>query len=94
MLRREDYNASFWKERSVTGVSKLFAQRILNKHKTQTDLEEIPFSQITFGQLFCFVRKEGLSLCSELKIQAKYVRKISNKERIGIILSSLCYGKT
>ena len=35
----------------------------------------ISFENISFGQLFAFVKKEGLVLCSELKLPIKYGSK-------------------
>ena len=32
----------------------------------------VSFENMTFGQLFAFIKKEGLALCPELKIQMKY----------------------
>ena len=72
VLRRPDYNASFWKERFITGLPNLFSQQIMNNLQKEMRTDVISFENISFGQLFAFVKKEGLDLCSELKLQIKY----------------------
>uniref|UniRef100_A0A7C9D0E3 Uncharacterized protein n=2 Tax=Opuntia streptacantha TaxID=393608 RepID=A0A7C9D0E3_OPUST len=71
-LKREDGLAVFWKERFIAGLPKLFGERILSKLRQNFATNDIPFNMLTFGQLFGIVKSEGLNLCNELKLQAKY----------------------
>jgi len=70
--KREDGLAVFWKERFIAGLPKLFGERIFSKLQQNFSTNDIPFNLLTFGQLFGIVKSEGLNLCNELKLQAKY----------------------
>ena len=64
----EDARASYWKERFLYGLPKAF------NDKVQESLREkhggtIPFYSLTYGDLISIVKKEGLKLCSQLKLQ-------------------------
>ncbi|KAK9713130.1 hypothetical protein RND81_06G005100 [Saponaria officinalis] len=72
VLRRQDCNAGFWKEKLISGLPNLFSQRIFRKLKEYTGSEFPSYSEITYGQLFASVKEQGLALCEELKIQSKY----------------------
>jgi len=50
----------------------LFGERILNRLRQNFATNGIPFNSLIFGQLFGIIKSEGLTLCNELKLQAKY----------------------
>ena len=50
----------------------MFGERILNRLRQNFATNDIPFNLLTFGQLFGIIKSEGLTLCNELKLQAKY----------------------
>lgn len=81
VFKRSDCNKGYWKEQFVYGLPYLFSQRIKQKIKEELQSEEIPWKDITYGQLTAFIKKEGLALCSELKIQAKYGREKGSKRK-------------
>jgi len=56
--KREDGTQDLWKERFIAGLPKLFGERILNKlcHNFRTN--DIPFSLLTFGQIFGMIKTE------------------------------------
>ena len=72
LVQRTDCNQSYWKEKFVSGLPTLFSQRILSKMRQNFGQEVIPWERITYGDLFSFVKTQGLDLCNELKMQAKY----------------------
>ena len=72
LLKREDCRQPYWKEKFVSRLPSLFSQKIFNKLSELIGKSPIPFEQIPFGQLFSFIKKEGISLCNELKLQARY----------------------
>jgi len=72
VLKREDGLQQFWKERFIAALLRLFGERILSKLRQNFVTNDIPFNLLTFGQLFDIVKSEGLNLCNELKLQAKY----------------------
>ena len=86
LMIRADARASFWKERFLYGLPKTF------NDKVQESLREkhngtVPFDSLTYGYLISTVKKEGLKLCSQLKLQyqAKKDLKASRKD-----LGSFC----
>jgi len=54
------------------GITKTLWRKNLNKLRQNFGTNDIPFSWLTFGQLFRIVKTEGLNLCNEIKIQCKY----------------------
>ena len=72
VLKREDGHQQFWKERFITGLPRLFGEHILNRLRQNFATNDIPFNSLTFGQLFGIIKLEGLTLCNELKLLAKY----------------------
>ena len=86
LMIRADARASYWKERFLYGLPKAF------NDKVQESLREkhggtIPFDSLTYGDLISTVKKEGLKLCSQLKLQyqVKKYLKASRKD-----LGSFC----
>ena len=82
IFQRQDCNASFWKERFIAGLPKFFSNRVLKKLAEITEGNSIPWDTITYGQLFAFVKKEGLALCQEQK-NKRNSEKYSFKQTIG-----------
>ena len=83
---RPDARASFWKEKFLFGLP-----RALNE-KIQESLREkyngtIPYDILTYGDLISEVKKEGLKLCSQLRLQNQVKKdlKASRKD-----LGSFC----
>ena len=66
VLKRDDCNSAFWKEKFISGLPTLFARKILDKIQEALQTDNIDWSQIAYGHLFAFVKKEGLKLCTEL----------------------------
>ena len=86
LMIRADARASYWKERFLYGLPKAFNERV------QESLREkhggtIPFDSLTYGDLISTVKKEGLKLCSQLKLQHQFKKdlKASRKD-----LGSFC----
>ena len=86
LMIRADARASYWKERFLYGLPKAFNERV------QESLREkhggtIPFDSLTYGDLISTVKKEGLKLCSQLKLQYQFKKdlKASRKD-----LGSFC----
>ena len=83
---RPDARAYFWKEKFLFGLP-----RALNE-KIQESLREkyngtIPYDILTYGDLISEVKKEGLKLCSQLRLQNQVKKdlKASRKD-----LGSFC----
>ena len=80
VLRRPDCNMSFWKEKFITGLPTLFSQRIMTNLQKEMGTDILSLEGVTMGQLLGFIKKEGLALCTELKMQQKYG---SQKQEVG-----------
>jgi len=50
----------------------LFFERIRLKLQDHCDAAEFPLNCLTYGHLFSFIKKEGLTLYTKLRIQNKY----------------------
>ena len=86
LMIRADARDSYWKESFLYGLPKAFNERV------QESLREkhggtIPFDSLTYGDLISTVKKEGLKLCSQLKLQYQFKKdlKASRKD-----LGSFC----
>ncbi|CAN1183322.1 hypothetical protein LINPERPRIM_LOCUS42807 [Linum perenne] len=88
---REDCQHDFWKEKFLSGLPSLFAERIKNRIKLRHE-GIIPYSQFTYGELASEVVAEGINLCNELKLhkQAK-MDKMSGKRALGDFCEQIGY---
>ena len=85
-MTRTDARASFWKERFLYGLPRAFNEKIQESLKERNN-GTIPYDELTYGDLISEVKKEGLKLCSQLKLQYQVKKdlKASRKD-----LGSFC----
>jgi len=94
VLKREDGHQQFWKERFIAGLPKLFGECILNRLRQNFATNDIPFNLLTFGQLFGIIKSKGLTLCNELKLQAKYgADRTQSKQEMGNFCEAFSFEK-
>ncbi|CAN1153791.1 hypothetical protein LINPERPRIM_LOCUS14938 [Linum perenne] len=88
---REDCQHDFWKEKFLSGLPSLFAERIKNRIKLRHE-GIIPYSQFTYGELASEVVAEGINLCNKLKLhnQAK-MDKMSGEKALGDLCEQIGY---
>ena len=86
VMIRNDARAPYWKERFMYGLLRALTEKV------QETLREkyqgtIPYENLTYGDLISEVKKEGLKLCSQLRLQYKIKKdlKASRKD-----LGSFC----
>ena len=86
LMVRADARASYWKERFLYGLPKAFNDRVQESLREKYN-GTIPFDSLTYGDLISTVKKEGLKLCSQLKLQYQVKKdlKASRKD-----LGSFC----
>ena len=86
LMIRADSRASYWKERFLYGLPKAFNDKVQESLKEKNN-GTIPFDSLTYGDLISTVKKEGLKLCSQLKLQYQVKKdlKASRKD-----LGSFC----
>ncbi|ESQ33307.1 hypothetical protein EUTSA_v10005523mg, partial [Eutrema salsugineum] len=82
---RPDCNQPFWKERFISGLPNFFAEKVINKLKEISGGQPVPWNNITYGQLFAFVKKIGLSICQEQKD-----KKRNDKFKFKVTMGSFC----
>jgi hypothetical protein len=81
VLRRSDCAQASWKERFVSGLPPTFSQRIFAKLRERVGQEDIPWSSISYGHLFTFIKHQGILCCNELKMQSKHGKERDRSRR-------------
>ena len=81
VMLRPDYSQSFWKEKFILGLPRLFSKQIRIKIREQFN-GQIPYDKLTFGEIISIVTEEGISLCNDFKLkqQMKNEQKIYKNE--------------
>ncbi|RVW23261.1 hypothetical protein CK203_093427 [Vitis vinifera] len=81
VMLRSDCNQSFWKEKFISGLPKLFSERIRIKIREQYN-GQIPYDKLTYGEIISIVTGEGIKLCNDFKLkqQMKNEQKIYKNE--------------
>ncbi|WJZ89863.1 hypothetical protein VitviT2T_009051 [Vitis vinifera] len=81
VMLRSDCNQSFWKEKFISGLPKLFSERIRIKIRGQYN-GQIPYDKLTYGEIISIVTGEGIKLCNDFKLkqQMKNEQKIYKNE--------------
>ena len=70
VMIREDARASYWKERFIYGLPRALTERVQETLREKYN-GTIPYEDLTYGDLISEVKKEGLRLCSQLRLQYK-----------------------
>lgn len=65
---RSDAAADYWKGRFISGLSKLFAEKVKTNIK-QNFNEIIPYQSLTVGELSNYVIEIGIQICTDYKLQ-------------------------
>ena len=86
VMTRANDRASFWKEKFLYGLPRAFNEKVQESLKERYN-GTIPYEELTNGDLISEVKKEGLKLCSQLKLQYQVKKdlKASRKD-----LGSFC----
>ena len=83
LMTRADARASFWKENFLYGLSRAFNEKVQESLREKYN-GTIPYEELTYGDLISEVKKEGLKLCSQLKLQYQVKKdlKASRKDLV------------
>ena len=76
-MLRSDCNQSFWKEKFISRVPRIFSKRIRIKIKEQFN-SQIPYDKLTYGEIISIVTTEGINLCNDFKLK----QQMKNEQRI------------
>ena len=80
-MLRLDCNQSFWKENFISGLPRLFSEKIWIKIREQFN-GQIPYDKLKYGEIISIVIAKGISLCNDFKLkqQMKSEQKIYKNE--------------
>ncbi|XP_047263406.1 uncharacterized protein LOC107860404 isoform X1 [Capsicum annuum] len=79
---RPDCNNDFWKERFISGLPSLFAEKVRTKIKDRFE-GKIPYDILTYGDLISFITTVGIDLCTDLKLKKQLKKDSTSKYGLG-----------
>ncbi|KAH9681064.1 hypothetical protein KPL71_026798 [Citrus sinensis] len=83
LFLRDDANHVTWKEKFLAGLPTLLGEKVRNSIKALYD-NRVPYDELTYGELFSFVNKEGLKICQDLKLQRRLKWELrKSKQELG-----------
>ena len=83
LMTRIDARASFWKERFLYGLQRAFNEKVQESLREKNN-GTIPYDELTYEDLISEVKKEGLKLCSQLKLQYQVKKDLkASKKDLG-----------
>ena len=80
LMSREDARASFWKEKFLYGLPRALTEKVQESLREKHN-GTIPYEDLTYGDLICEVKKEGLKLCSQLKLQYQVKKDLKTSRK-------------
>ncbi|XP_021690789.1 uncharacterized protein LOC110672342 [Hevea brasiliensis] len=81
IFTREDNQFDFWKEKFLSRLPSLFAERV-KKQIRDKNSGALPYNHYTYGELASEVVSTGVALCNELKIHRQMKKKKLTGKRI------------
>ncbi|XP_009599403.2 uncharacterized protein [Nicotiana tomentosiformis] len=83
VMIREDCGSTFWKERFISGLPRLFAEKVRTKIKDRFN-GQVPYDNLTYGDLISFINVTGLDLCTDLKLKSLIKKdRLQSKTELG-----------
>ncbi|GAV88564.1 hypothetical protein CFOL_v3_31986, partial [Cephalotus follicularis] len=81
VLTREDTNQPYWKEKFITRLPTLFAEKNKSKYR-EKHRGVVPYETLTYGDIVSTITKTGLEICNDIKMgkQIKRDSKTYKKE--------------
>ena len=80
-MTRTDARTSFWKEKFLYGLPRAFNEKVQESLREKYN-GTIPYENLTYGDLISEVKKEGLKLCSQLKLKYQVKKDLKLLEKI------------
>ncbi|GAV84490.1 LOW QUALITY PROTEIN: MP domain-containing protein, partial [Cephalotus follicularis] len=93
VLTREDANQPYWKEKFITGLPILFAEKIKNKYREKhKGSVYFTYEKLTYGDIVSTITKTGLEICYDIKM-SKQIKKDSKtyKKELGDFCTQFGY---
>ncbi|GAV80696.1 zf-CCHC domain-containing protein, partial [Cephalotus follicularis] len=91
VLTREYANQPYWKEKFITGLPTLFAEKIKNKYR-EKHKGVVPYEKLTYVDIVSTITKTGLEICYDIKM-SKQIKKDSKtyKKELGDFCTQFGY---
>ncbi|KAG4980761.1 hypothetical protein JHK82_034009 [Glycine max] len=81
---REDSQQPFWKENFLVGLPRSLGDKVRDKIHNRSTNGDIPYDNLSYGQLISYVQKVALKICQDDKIQRQLAKEKSlNKRDLG-----------
>ncbi|KAL5133985.1 hypothetical protein HKD37_03G007240 [Glycine soja] len=78
---REDSQQPFWKEKFLAGLPRSLGDKVRDKICSQSANGDIPYENLSYGQLISYVQKVALKICQEDKIQRQLAKEKAQTKR-------------
>ena len=79
-MTRGDAKASYWKERFFVGLPSALTEKVQGTLRERFQ-GTIPYDNLTYGDLISEIKKEGLKLCSQIKLQQKLKKDLKTSRK-------------
>ncbi|KAG5059726.1 hypothetical protein JHK87_000755 [Glycine soja] len=78
---REDSQQPFWKEKFLAGFPRSLGDKVRDKIRSQSANGDIPYENLSYGQLISYVQKVALKICQDDKIQRQLAKEKAQTKR-------------
>ena len=78
---REDSQQPFWKEKFIAGLPRSLGDKVRDKIRSQSANGDIPYENLSYGQLISYVQKVALKICQDDKIQRQLAKEKAQTKR-------------
>ncbi|KAL5148481.1 hypothetical protein HKD37_13G035521 [Glycine soja] len=78
---REDSQQPFWKEKFLAGLPRSLGDKVRDKMRSQSANGDIPYENLSYGQLISYVQKVALKICQDDKIQRQLAKEKAQTKR-------------
>ncbi|GAV83273.1 zf-CCHC domain-containing protein, partial [Cephalotus follicularis] len=92
VLTTKDANQPYWKEKFITGLPTLFAEKIKNPLQNRTWVLHVPYETLTYGDIVSTITKTGLEIFNNIKM-SKQIKRDSKtyKKELGDFCTQFGY---
>ena len=78
---REGSQQPFWKEKFLAGLPRSLGDKVRDKIRSQSANGDIPYENLSYGQLISYVQKVALKICQDDKIQRQLAKEKAQTKR-------------
>ncbi|KAL5191758.1 polyprotein [Glycine soja] len=81
VFTRENSQQPFWKEKFLAGLPRSLGDKVRDKIRSQSANGDIPYENLSYGQLISYVQKVALKICQDDKIQRQLAKEKAQTKR-------------